>query len=133
MIISNEQKKLFDTATKAIGFTYSPYSNFGVGAALLSENGEVITGNNIENASYGLSMCAERVAVFKAVSEGHKNFSVIAIASFPVSDCPPCGACLQVLNEFAPDITIIYPDKSGEVVARKIFEMLPYSFELNKE
>lgn len=131
MTISNEHKRLFDIATKAIGHAYSPYSNFGVGAALLTEDGEVVTGSNIENASYGLSICAERVAVFKAVSAGHGNFSVIAIASLPASDCPPCGACLQVLHEFAPDITIIYPDKSGDVVARKISEMLPYGFDLN--
>ena len=130
MTISNAQKELYDTAREAITHSYSPHSKFAVGAALLTENGDRITGCNIENASFGLTMCAERVAVFKAVSDGHKNFKAIAIACESAANCPPCGACLQVLLEFAPEITIIYPDNSGDVIARKISEMLPHGFTL---
>ena len=94
MTISNEQTKLYDTAREAITHSYSPHSKFALGAALLTEGGDSITGCNIQNASYGLTMCAERVAVFKAVSEGHQNFK--AIASESEANCPPCGACLQI-------------------------------------
>jgi cytidine deaminase len=97
-------KELLAAAVKAAENSYSPYSHFRVGAALMAENGKVYTGCNIENASYSLTICAERTAVFKAVSEGVTKFKAIAIAGSSDSDfskpCPPCGACLQVLSEF---------------------------------
>ena len=122
---SNE---LFGKAVEASGNSYSPYSKFKVGAALLTESGNIYTGCNIENASYSLTMCAERTAVFKAVSQGEKNFKAIAIAGSPNDDfsnpCPPCGACLQVLSEFCgDDFIIILSD--GE---HKLSDFLPHRF-----
>ena len=100
-------KELFSAAVRAAKKSYSPYSHFRVGAALVAADGRVFTGCNIENASYSLTVCAERTAVFKAVSEGVREFKAIAIAGSSSDDfskpCPPCGACLQVLSEFCGD------------------------------
>ena len=93
--------------------SYSPYSRFSVGAALLTEDGRIYQGCNIENASYGVGICAERTAVFKAVSEGAHSFKAIAIAADTIAW--PCGACRQVLNEFAPDIRVLVTDAAGNV------------------
>ncbi len=104
-------KELFAEAVKAAEHSYSKYSHFRVGAALLAADGRVFTGCNIENASYSLTNCAERTAVFKAVSEGCTEFKAIAIAGSPSDDfskpCSPCGACLQVLSEFCGDDFVI--------------------------
>ena len=103
--------ELFNAAVKAAENSYSPYSHFKVGAALLTADGKVYTGCNIENASYSLTNCAERTAVFKAVSEGVKDFKAIAVAGSGNGDfsrpCTPCGACLQVLSEFCGDDMVI--------------------------
>lgn len=103
--------ELFDMAVKAAERSYSPYSHFKVGAALLAEDGKIFTGCNIENASYSLTNCAERTAVFKAVSEGAKKFKAIAVAGSGSNDfskpCAPCGACLQVLSEFCGDDLVV--------------------------
>ncbi len=100
-------KELFSAAVKAAENSYSPYSHFRVGAALMAADGRIFTGCNIENASYSLTNCAERTAVFKAVSEGVTKFKAIAIAGSATEDfskpCAPCGACLQVLSEFCGD------------------------------
>jgi cytidine deaminase len=122
---------LFEIAVKAAENAYCPYSGFHVGAALLTPDGEIYTGCNVENASYSMTVCAERTAVFKAVSEGKKNFSAIAVAGSADGDfsrnCTPCGACLQVMSEFCGgDFTIILAD--GE---HKLSEFFPVSF--NKE
>lgn len=93
-------------AKKAMDFSYSPYSKFKVGAALFTASGRVFTGTNIENISYGLTMCAERVALFKAISEGHSLFSHLTLSSSGTSPIYPCGACRQVLAEFNPDLKI---------------------------
>ncbi|MBV5341512.1 MAG: cytidine deaminase [Deltaproteobacteria bacterium] len=122
--------ELLNLAHKAKESAYPPYSNFHVGAALLAKNGKVITGCNVENASYGLTMCAERTALFKAVSEGYKpgDFEAIAVASSG-EDFSPCGACRQVINEFGEDIVVIF-EFGGEVVAKPLKELLPYNFKL---
>ena len=103
--------EFFEAAVKAAGNSYSVYSKFRVGAALLTADGKIYTGCNIENASYSLTICAERNAVFKAVSEGNTRFKAIAIAGSGDGDfsrpCYPCGACLQVLSEFCPDEMLI--------------------------
>lgn len=103
--------ELFSQAVKAAGSSYSKYSRFSVGAALLTEDGQIFTGCNIENASFSLTNCAERTAVFKAVSEGVTAFKAIAVAGSSDGDfskpCTPCGACLQVLSEFCGDDFVI--------------------------
>jgi len=96
-------KDLIEKARKAKEFAYSPYSKFPVGAAILAKSGKVYTGCNIENSSFGLSICAERVALFKAVSVGEKEFVKLAVVGPENSSVFPCGACRQVLFEFAPD------------------------------
>ncbi|MDE5771620.1 MAG: cytidine deaminase [Ruminococcus sp.] len=97
----------FGMAVKSAEKAYAPYSNFKVGAVLLTRDGQIFTGCNIENASYSMTMCAERIAVFKAVSSGFKDFKAIAVAGSSDGDfskpCIPCGACLQVLSEFCDD------------------------------
>ncbi len=106
---------------------YAPYSKFQVGAALLATNGEVFTGSNVENASYGLTICAERTAVFKAVSAGVQTFTAIAI-SVPGSGSP-CGACRQVLNEFNPDLQVYLADENGKVTHETTLDvLLPRAF-----
>lgn len=110
-------------AYQAASLSYAPYSKFHVGAALMAEDGQVFTGCNVENASYGLSVCAERVAIAKAVSEGVQRFSAIAIVAKEKAPCVPCGACRQVMNEFAPDLTIYLDGKTF-----RLGDLLPESF-----
>ena len=112
---------------------YAPYSHFCVGAALLTASGKIYTGVNVENAAYGPSNCAERTAVFKAVSEGEREFVAIAIAGGPengeIQYCPPCGVCRQVLAEFCkPDFEIVLPSSSGKPKRYTLTELLPESF-----
>ena len=95
-----EIQKLIDRAIVAREKTYSPYSHFGVGAALVCEDGSIYEGCNIENASFGLTNCAERTAIFKAVSEGHTKFKALAVVADTEGPCAPCGACRQVISEF---------------------------------
>ncbi len=124
-------KELLETAEKAMENAYVPYSNFKVGAALLCADGTVFTGCNIENASYGASNCAERTAVFKAVSEGYRDFSAIAIVSSNGGETFPCGICRQVLAEFAPNIRVILLNKENIPVSYKFQEIMPYIFSLD--
>lgn len=119
---------LYEKALEASKKSYSPYSNFPVGAALLMEDGSIITGANIENRSFGLTNCAERSAVFTAMSAGYRRFTAIAIAT-PASDYPvgPCGACRQVLTEFAPAETPVWFGCSTEkMVKTTLGELYPY-------
>lgn len=120
-------KELIKLAYEATKKSYAPYSNFKVGAALLTSDGTVFTGCNIECASFGGTNCAERTAVFKAVSEGYKEFTSIAVVSESEKFTYPCGICRQVLNEFAPDIDVIF-DNNGEIEVINLKELLPYSF-----
>ena len=120
-------QELLQLASQARNMAYAPYSKFQVGAALLSTDGDVFSGCNVENASYGLSICAERVAIFKAVSEGVKSFSTIAI-SVP-NGGSPCGACRQVLNEFNPNLKIYLGDENGSLIRETSLEhLLPDAF-----
>ena len=121
---------LADRAVKAMENSYSPYSHFPVGAAIRSSDGQIFTGCNIENVSFGLTNCAERTAVFKAVSEGVRSFDTIAIAANQIPW--PCGACRQVLSEFAPDIRILLVH-DGQILEKSLSELLPYSITLNTE
>lgn len=121
---------LYGLALEAREHSYTPHSRFAVGAALVASDGTVIPGVNIDNASYGLTVCAERTAVFTAVSKGLRSFSAIAVAA-AAHTVPPCGACLQVLAEFADDdMRIIYRDE-GQLTERRLGDLLParFSFE----
>ena len=108
---------------------YVPYSKFAVGAALLAEDGTVFHGCNIENASYGLTNCAERTAIFKAVSQGVKTFSSIAIVADTEGPCSPCGACRQVIAEFCkPDMPVYLTNLKGDVLETTVEKLLPGAF-----
>lgn len=122
-------EELCQKAVAMLDMAYVPYSGFAVGAALECEDGSVFTGCNIENAAYGPTNCAERTAVFKAVSEGRKKFTRIAIASRSERFCPPCGVCRQVLAEFSPDMEVILTTPSGKRRSLSLRELLPYTFE----
>ena len=120
-------KDLIASAKMAQKAAYAPYSKFKVGAALLGKSGRIFTGCNVENASYGLACCAERNAVFKALSEGEREFLAIAIVSDSPEPTAPCGACRQVLNEFAPDISVIMPGKK-RTIKTTLKKLLPFAF-----
>ena len=122
-----EIQKLMDCAIKARENAYSPYSHFAVGAALLCEDGTIYEGCNIENASYGLTNCAERTAVFKAVSEGRTKFKALAVVADTEGPCAPCGACRQVMVEFKIPL-IIMGNLMGDIKIVSIEELLPFSF-----
>lgn len=122
-----EIQKLMDCAKKARENAYSPYSHFAVGAALLCEDGTLYEGCNIENASYGLTNCAERTAIFKAVSEGHIKFKALAVVADTEGPCAPCGACRQVMAEFKIPL-IIMGNLMGNIKIVTIEEVLPFSF-----
>ena len=131
-----DYKELVKMALEAREMSYSPYSNFKVGAALLTKNGEVYKGCNIENAAYSPGNCAERTAIFKAVSEGEKDFAAIAIVGGPADNseltiCPPCGVCRQVINEFVDceefDI-VLGTNKPEDMRVFKLKELLPLGF-----
>ena len=111
-----------------MGKSYSPYSKFRVGAALLTSTGKIFTGSNIENSSFSLTICAERTALFKAISEGSKKFKAIAITSDSDDFIPPCGACRQVMLELAGNIDIILTNAKGKMMKTKVNLLLPHPF-----
>src|SRR5215510_11209149 len=112
--------KLIRHARQAMKNAYAPYSDFRVGAALLTSTGKIYSGCNVENGSYGLTVCAERTAIFKAISEGHRRFTAIAITTATGEHVPPCGACRQVMVEFGRKAKVILTGRNGEV---KIFPL----------
>lgn len=126
---------VYGRAQVAMQDAYAPYSHFRVGAAILTEDGAVVTGSNLENASYGLTICAERVVVGRAVSEGHRRFRALAVAVEGARGTPAigvcCGACLQVLSEFSPygDLVIIYPEGQALRITC-LSDLLPVRFAL---
>lgn len=122
-----EIQKLIDRAIVAREKTYSPYSHFGVGAALVCEDGSIYEGCNIENASYGLTNCAERTAIFKAVSEGRTKFKALAVVADTEGPCAPCGACRQVMGEFNI-LIIIMGNLKGDIEVVSTEALLPFSF-----
>ncbi|AKX93354.1 cytidine deaminase [Moorella thermoacetica] len=121
---------LIAMAAAARDKAYAPYSHFRVGAALLTAGGRVYTGCNIENASYGLTVCAERVALFQAVAAGEREFTALAVVGGDLEACFPCGACRQVLAEFAPDLEVITGRPGGSIHRRRLKELLPDTFTL---
>ena len=120
---------LIAAARKAREFAHAEYSHFKVGAALETADGIVITGCNIENATYGLTVCAERVAMFKALSEGHRQFRRIAIVADTANPTPPCGACRQILWEFAGDLDVILANLTQEAGRHRLRDLLPLPFD----
>lgn len=129
-----DAKQLLSMAKNAMMKAYAPYSGYYVGAALLTEEGRVYTGCNIENAAYGPTNCAERTAFFKAVSEGERNFSAIAVVGGKQGEItglfPPCGICRQVMQEFCGPDFLIYMGKEDGYEAVKLKDLLPYGFDL---
>lgn len=123
-----DYKELIEAAKKAREFAYAPYSKFKVGAAVLTEDGKIFGGCNVENASYGATNCAERTAIFKAVSEGYRKFKAIAIVLDENDFGAPCGICRQVIFEFGKDIDVVMANLKGEYEVQKISELLPKAF-----
>ena len=123
-----EYKELAEKAVEAKKTAYPPYSNFHVGAALLTEDEKLYLGGNIETPSYSLTICAERTAVFKAFSEGERKFKAIAIASDSPDFCPPCGSCRQVLLDLCGNIDVIMINHKNDLKILKLNELLPLAF-----
>ncbi len=120
---------LIDAALRAREHAHAPFSKFKVGAALLGEDGQIYTGCNVENATYGLTVCAERVAVFKAVSEGVRKFRRIVVAADTNVLTPPCGACRQILWEFCGDIEVILTNLQGKTESLRLKDLFPRPFD----
>ena len=130
MTLPSEQRdRLVEAARAARARAHCPYSGFSVGAALLSAGGEVVTGANVENASFGLTICAERAALVRAVAEGSREFVAIAVATGAEAPVMPCGACRQVLAEFAPDLAVLAVGEGDQVAEASLAELLPGRFE----
>jgi len=122
-------RELFRTAQQAVHNAYAPYSRFKVGAALLTKSGEVFTGVNVENSSFGATICAERAAFAKAISEGHREFEAIAVAASD-GEAYPCGICRQFMYEFGDNLKIITGEDEDHLHVMEINELLPEGFRL---
>lgn len=120
--------ELIAAARTARERAYVPYSHFPVGAALLADDGTLYTGCNIENASFGLTNCAERTAIFKMVSDGRRRFTAIAVIGDTEGPCSPCGACRQVMSEFGPDARVVLTNLKGDTLVTSVRELLPGAF-----
>ena len=123
------KQELCKKAVDMLDMAYVPYSHFPVGAALACSDGTVFTGCNVENAAYGSTICAERTAIVKAVSEGHRDFVRSAIAGKSKDFCVPCGSCRQVMMEFSPEMEVICLNGAGESKTFALRELLPYGFD----
>ena len=126
-------RMLIETAKKARENAYAPYSKFKVGAAVLCESGKIYTGVNVENASFGLTVCAERNAIYNAVGQGESKIKAIAIALDDAAYGSPCGACRQVIREFGKDVDVVMGTLHGKYVVKKIAELLPLAFALDAD
>ena len=124
-----KEKELIEAAVNVRGHAHAPYSNFKVGAAVHTKNGKIYTGCNIENATYGLTICAERVAIFKAISEGEKKIAAIAVVADTEELTPPCGACRQIIWEFCGDIPVIFANLKGDSEIIQMNELFPRAFD----
>jgi cytidine deaminase len=121
--------ELLEAALRVRHHAHAPYSHFQVGAALETDDGRIITGCNVENATYGLTVCAERVAIFKAISEGHRRFVRVAVVADTDEPTPPCGACRQLLWEFGGDLEVVLGNLQGEKARYRMRELLPHPFD----
>lgn len=129
VLMKNIEKELVEAARNVREQAYAPYSNFRVGAALRTRSGKIYTGCNVESASYGLTVCAERVAIWKAVSEGEKDFVEIAVVAGTEELTPPCGVCRQIIWEFCHDIPVILANLTGDTEKVQMSELLPRAFD----
>jgi len=120
--------RLEDTARKAATYSYCPYSKFPVGAAVLTDGGEIFSGCNIENASFGLTTCAERIAIFQAVSSGFRRIAAVVLYTSTSSPVSPCGACRQVIQEFGPDARVVSICDRSRRIETTIHSLLPEAF-----
>lgn len=126
-ITDDERQRLVDAAIQARRWAYAPYSNYAVGAAVLTDSGRVYDGVNVENAAYPTGICAERVALFKAISEGERNFVAIAVATS--NGGAPCGSCRQVMAEFSTEMLVLIADMNGQIVSEmSVADLLPGAF-----
>ena len=124
-----DSDRLVERAQAARSNALAEYSHFKVGAAIETVGGEIITGCNIENATYGLTICAERVAIFKALSEGHRDFRRIVVVADTAEPTPPCGACRQILWEFAGDVEVLLANLDGITARHDMRDLLPAPFD----
>lgn len=127
-----EIKRLLEKAKQAKENSYAPYSNFNVGAAVIGKNGKIYSGSNVENSSYGLTICAERAAIFKMVNNGEREISAILIIGDTEKFLPPCGACRQVISEFSTNETIVYMcNKYEKFKKMTVEELIPLKFSID--
>ena len=131
MASSSEEtrRRLLDAARAVRLNAHAAFSHFKVGAALETAGGQIITGCNVENATYGLTVCAERVAVFKAISEGYRHFTRVAVVADTEAPTPPCGACRQILWEFGGDLEVILGNLHAEKARHRLKDLLPHPFD----
>jgi len=122
------RQRLIDGARRAREGAYAPYSGFRVGAAVLTASGEIFTGANVENACFGATVCAERVAIFQAVAAGHRNLTALAVIADTPEPVAPCGLCRQVLAEFSPDCRVLMASTAGKTRLAHLKELLPLAF-----
>lgn len=123
------RRQLLDAARHARLHAHAPFSRFQVGAALECLDGRIVTGCNVENATYGLTICAERVAVFKAISEGHRSFRRVAVVADTEAPTPPCGACRQILWEFGGNLEVLLGNLQAETGRHQLADLLPFPFD----
>lgn len=129
--MENSNEKLIEAARKVRENAHAPFSNFKVGAAIKTKSGAIFTGCNIENATYGLTICAERVAIFKAISEGETEFTQIAVVADTDELTPPCGACRQIIWEFCGDIPLTMANLKDKAETLAMKELFPRAFDVN--
>ena len=128
-VVKHEDQELIEAATAVRENAYAPFSDFRVGAALETDDGEVISGCNVESASYGLTVCAERVAIWKAISQGKRKIKHIAVVADTEELTPPCGVCRQIIWEFGGDIPVILANLKGKTEVVQMKELLPRAFD----
>lgn len=128
-LATRQDQRLIKSALRARERALAPYSNFRVGAALLTSDGTIYEAGNIESSSYSLTLCAERVALFKALSEGERHFTALAVAAGTPEACTPCGACRQVLWDYAPDLILLLVNQDGDFERVLLKALLPKAFD----
>lgn len=127
--MEHTDKELVEAARAVRENAYAPFSEFKVGSALLSDDGEIITGSNVESASYGLTVCAERVAVWNAISQGKRKIKKLAVVADTEDLTPPCGVCRQIIWEFGGDIPVIFSNLNGKTETVQMKDLLPRAFD----